>query len=60
MNAKQYVDHFVKVMEENDLQDVMLVSHSMGGIWAQLLLQEVPPCRGYPVPMGTSSPGCPA
>eukprot|EP00884_Botryococcus_braunii_P007427 jgi/Botrbrau1/16686/Bobra.0267s0002.1 len=42
VRAKDYVDHFVRVFEENDLQNVMVVSHSMGGIWSQLLFQEVP------------------
>jgi hypothetical protein len=41
VRARDYVTQLVNLFEDEDLHDVMVVGHSLAGVWLQLLLEEV-------------------
>ncbi|CAL8463657.1 g3191 [Coccomyxa elongata] len=42
MTVQKYVDVYIQVIVVNNLQNVVLVGHSLAGVWMQMLLQQIP------------------
>ncbi|CAK0738454.1 hypothetical protein CVIRNUC_001045 [Coccomyxa viridis] len=42
VQVQTYVDTFLKVITDQNLQNVILVGHSLAGVWMQQMLQQMP------------------